>query len=65
MTFLQTCIIYSVCVAIYAVPAVIFWYLVDRKLKAMEEQCCAYAEYFFDNISAEITTINTRLRNIT
>lgn len=65
MTTYETLRLFAVIVAIYAVPAAIFWYLVDRKIKAIEEKCCAYAEYFLDNISTEITTINTRLRNIT
>jgi len=65
MTTFETLRLFVAIVAIYAVPAAIFWYLVDRKIKKMEETCCAYAEYFLDNISTEITTINTRLRNIT
>jgi len=64
MTAYETARLFVVIVAIYAVPAAICWYLIDRKLKQIEEKCVKYTEWVFDSCYRDITNINTRLRNI-
>ena len=44
MTAYETARLFVVIVAIYAVPAAIYWYLVDRKIKVMEKKLFAATE---------------------
>lgn len=63
MTAYETARLFVVIVAIYAVPAAIFWYLVDRKIRQIETQIAQIYD-LFTVCTTNFTTINSRLRNI-
>jgi len=61
MTTFETLRLFAVIVAIYAVPAAICWYLIDRKLKQMEQK------FWFvigESLLHSNNMLITRLRNI-
>ena len=64
MTNYEIVKLFAVIVAIYSIPAAICWYLIDRKLKQMEEKCFDYIECLYDDYVEDIANINSRLRNI-
>ena len=65
MTAYETLRLFVAIVAIYAVPAAIFWYFVDRKIKVMEEQLYNTVDVLAEALLVDITNINSRLRKIT
>lgn len=51
----------------YAIPFGFVWYIIDRKIKAVEDQITREADYLYSlliSTEKEITNINTKLRNI-
>jgi len=63
MTTFEILRLFVAIVAIYAVPAAICWYLVDRKIRQIESQIVLIRD-LFNICTANFTNINTRLRNI-
>lgn len=61
MTAYETARLFVAIVAIYAVPAAIFWYLVDRKIKAMEDK---FYYVLGESLLQQNNQLITRLRNI-
>jgi hypothetical protein len=60
MSTFETLRLFAVIVAIFAVPAAICWYLMDRKIKRMEES-------FWQNVTdlqLDINFLAQQLRNI-
>jgi len=64
MTTYEIARLFVAIVAIYAVPAAICWYLIDRKIKMVEQKLYKYIDYMFGESMLSITEINYRLRNI-